>query len=336
MRALYPPFALFVALALLLSACQPATPTATPSPVPTATPMATATPKGTADLVLTNGYIYTVDAKRTVAEAMAVKGDTIVYVGDNSGVQKWIGKNTRVIDLKGKMVLPGLVDSHNHATDAVSEIYEVSLYGLGSVDEIKQAIHDFVAGRPGLQGLKGAGWINAVFGPHGPTKDLLDGIVPNIPAVLASEDFHSVWVNSKALELAGVTKDTPDPKGGIIERDADGNPSGTLRESAADLVADVIPGYTVDQVVEGLKYFQDMAHSYGMTTVYIPSSDETTLKALHALEQSGEMTVRFPTALNVEPQDDLSVVDKLAQVREQEQGGNFWIAGAKLFMDGVL
>jgi predicted amidohydrolase YtcJ len=330
MRSLYPFFALFVMLTPLLSACQAATPTATPPPLPTATP------QETADLVLTNGTLYTVDAQRTVAEALAVKGDTIVYVGNNAGVQAWIGEKTRVIDLKGKMILPGLVDSHSHAPDAIAEIYEVSLYGIGSVDEIKQAIRDFVAATPNLQGLKGAGWINAVFGPHGPTKEILDEIVPNIPAVLASEDYHSVWVNSKALELAGVTEDTPDPEGGIVERDADGSPSGTLRESATELVADVIPGYTVDQYVEGLNHFQDMAHSYGMTTVYIPSSDETTLKALHNFEQSGAMTIRFPTAVNVEPQDDLSVVDRLAQIREQEQGGNFWIASAKVFMDGVL
>jgi predicted amidohydrolase YtcJ len=308
-------------LCMPLTACQPAAPVET------------------ADLVLLNGTIYTVDADRTIASAMAVKGDTIIYVGGNAGAQRLIGESTRVIDLQGRLVLPGLVDSHNHATSAVSEIYEVWLYGMGSVEEYQQAIRDFVEARPGLNGLQGGGWINAVFGPHGPTADLLDEIVPDIPVVLYSEDYHSAWVNSKALEMAGVTADTPDPAGGIIERDADGNPSGTLRESAMDLVAEVIPPYTEEQLIEGLEYFQDMAHSYGITTVYIPhlpGGGDAGLQALHTLEQSNRMTMRFRAALGVDPEDDPAMVSELAARRDAEAGGLFEIIGAKIFMDGVL
>jgi len=323
-------YASFMLLALLASACgsKAPTPTPQPSPVPTAHPAA--------DLVVTNGTLYTVDAGRSVAQAMAVKDGVIVYVGDGAGAQAWIGSGTRVLDLKGRLVLPGLVDSHAHAPDAVSAIYEVSLYGMGTVDEIKQAIADFLVADPNLTALRGAGWINAVFGPRGPTRDILDAIAPDIPVVLSSEDYHSVWVNSKVLDMAGITAATADPAGGIIERAADGSPSGTLRESAAELVAGVIPDYTVEQYVEGLRSLQQMAHSYGITTVYVPSSDETTRQALHTLEASGEMSVRFPTAIVVDPEGDLSVVDRLGQIRDQEKGGNYWIAGAKIFMDGVL
>jgi predicted amidohydrolase YtcJ len=316
-------FNLLMALAVagsLFTACQPA-------------------PKEKADLVLTNGYIYTVDAKRTVAEAMAVKGDTIVYVGTNAGVKKWIGDSTRVIDLQGRLVLPGLVDSHAHATSGVSDIYEVSLYGIGTVEEYQQAIADFFASTPGLTALQGAGWINAVFGEHGPTAAMLDAVVTDIPVVLYSEDYHSVWVNTKTLEIAGITRDTPDPAGGIIERDEQGNPLGTLRESAMDLVAGVIPPYTTAQLIEGLTYFQDFAHLLGLTTVYIPSlpsGDTTGLQALHDFEASGAMTIRFPTAMGVNPEDDLSIVDKIVATRNAEAGGNFEIVAAKIFMDGVL
>jgi predicted amidohydrolase YtcJ len=302
-----------------LSACQPA-----PEP---------------ADLVLTNGTIYTVDADRSVAQAVAVAGGTIVYVGDNDGAQRFVGENTRVIDLQGRLVLPAFVDSHSHGNSAVSELYEVWLHGLGSVEEVRQVISDFLAANPGLQGLQGGGWINNVFGPHGPTTDLMDDIAHDIPVVLFSEDYHSAWVNSRALELAGVTRDTPDPAGGIIERDAEGNPSGTLRESAMDLVADVIPPYTSDQILEGLRYFQDFAHSLGMTTVCIPHLRRGTsadLQALHDFEASGEMTIRFPTAVGIEPADDLSAVDEVVAMQDQEAGGNFEIIAAKIFMDGVL
>ncbi len=291
-----------------------------------------------ADLVLTNGVIYTVDKKRSVASAMAVKGDTFVYVGDDKGAAKWIGDQTRLINLQGKLVLPGLFDAHNHAIDATFELFEVVLHGLRSVDEYKQAITDFMAVHPGTRGILGGGWMNPLFPPEGPTKEILDELATDIPVVLWSEDYHSVWVNSKALEMGGVTKDTPNPTGGIIEKDAVGNPNGTLRESAANLVEEVIPAYTVDQLIEGLKYFQDMAHSYGITTVHIPGIKigSPQLQSLRKLEDSGELTVRFRGALSVDPADDPTIVEQFAQTREQDKGGLFEITAAKIFMDGVV
>jgi predicted amidohydrolase YtcJ len=296
-------------------------------------------PSGKADLVIENGYIYTVDEKNPLVEAMAVKEKTIVYVGKNAGVKKWIGKDTQVIDMKGRLVLPGLIDSHAHATSGVSDIYAVSLYGIGSIAEYQQVIADFLVNKPGLTALQGAGWINAVFGPKGPTAAMLDAVVQEIPAVLYSEDGHSAWVNSRSFELAGISASTPDLAGGIIERDDLGNPLGTLRESAMDLVAGVIPPYTTEQVIEGLTYFQDFAHSLGMTTVYIPdlpNRDQSALQALHDFEVSGKMTIRFPTAMGVNPEDDISVVDQIVQKQKAEAGGNFEIIAAKIFMDGVL
>ena len=296
-------------------------------------------PDVVADLVLTNGAVYTVDAERTVAEAVAVKDGRIVFVGDSRGAQGFVGETTRIIDLEGRLVLPAFIDSHAHATSAVSELYEVLLYGLGSPQEYRDVIRDFLAANPGIEGLQGGGWVNAVFGPQGPTVDLLDDLAPDIPVVLASEDYHSVWVNSRALELAGITRATPNPAGGIIERDPEGNPTGTLRESAADLVAGVIPPYSAEQLQEGLRYFQDFAHSLGLTTVYIPhlpGGGAVEVQALHDFEASGEMTLRFPTAVGIEPDDDLSAVEALTALREKEAGGPFEIIAAKIFMDGVL
>ncbi len=224
-------------LSLLVVACQaapPATPTE-PPPQPTnptsptkalpTKPIVTLTPTPLggmqvveeADLVLHSGYIYTVDPNRTVAEALAVKGDTIIFVGNNEEVKAYIGPTTQVIDLEGRMVLPAFVDSHAHATSGVSDLYEVSLYGIDSIEKYQQTIRDFLAENPDLQALQGAGWVNNVFGAKGPTTAMLDEIVPDIPAVLYSEDYHSVWVNSKTLELAGIDKDTPDPEEGSLK-----------------------------------------------------------------------------------------------------------------------
>ncbi len=293
----------------------------------------------TADVVLTNGVIYTVDKGRSVAEAMAIRGDVIVYVGGEGEARKWIGEGTRVIDLGGRLVLPAFVDSHAHATSGVSDIYEVALHGTGSAEQVLQAIADFVANTPGLRAVRGAGWVNAVFGEKGPTAALLDSVVAEVPAVLSSQDCHSVWVNSKTLELAGITADTPDPAGGIIERYPDGSPMGTLRESAVDLVAGVIPPYTPEQILEGLAHFQEFAHSLGITTVYIPSlpaAGASELRALHQFEASGQMRIRFPTAVRVDPADNVARVEDLLCLRQAEAGGPFEIVAAKIFMDGVL
>ena len=362
MRKLYSTLVTFLTITLLLAACQPTAPTQqetqtkapvtptaeptemptqppTPTSVATEPPVETAAVTNPADLVLKNGVIYTVDEQRTIAKALAIQGDTIVYVGDDAGAEALVGDETKVIDLEGRLVLPGLIDSHAHATSGVSDIYEVALYGIGSVEEYQKTIADFIAATPGLTAVQGAGWINSVFGPKGPTAATLDEVASEIPAVLYSEDYHSAWVNSKTLELAGVSKDTPDPEGGIIERDEEGNPLGTLRESAMDLVAEVIPAYSNEQYLEGLEYFQDFAHSLGLTTVYIPSlpgGDEAAQQALHDFETSGNMAIRFPTAANVEPQDDLSIVEDLVARREAEKGGYYQIVAAKIFMDGVL
>jgi predicted amidohydrolase YtcJ len=320
MKIYHPILAALAALMLMLSACAPS-----------------AAEK--ADLVLTNGIIFTVDEDHTVAEALAIRSNTIVYVGSDSGVQNWIGPDTQVINLDGKLVLPAFVDSHAHATSGVSELYEVWLYGIGTLEEYQQVLVEFIAVNPEVQGLLGAGWINGVFDTKGPTAAMIDAVIADIPVVLYSEDYHSAWVNSKTLELAGITAATPDPEGGIIERDPDGNPLGTLRESAMELVADVIPPYTVDQIMEGLVYFQDFAHSLGLTTVYIPSlpgGGGNDLQALHEFEASGDMTIRFPTAASVDPADDLSIVDEIVAMQAAEAGGYFEIVSAKIFIDGVL
>jgi hypothetical protein len=296
-------------------------------------------PPHTSDIALVNGHIYTVDAARHSVEALAIKGNRIVFTGKTAEVQAWIGPQTRVINLRGKMVLPGFVDSHCHITSGVCEIYEPVLHGINIVEGYQRAVREFASTRPGQRGIQAGGWVNAVFDPHGPQKELLDAIVSDIPVVLFSEDYHNAWVNSRALELGGITADTPDPANGIIERGADGNPSGTLRESAVELVKKAIPSYTVAQVQEGLAYFQKKAHSLGITTVYNPLvsvKDLADLQAFHEWQRSGQMRLRVPSAMEVEPGDPIDVVEELVSLRAREQGGLFGLPAAKIFMDGVL
>ena len=210
----------------------------------------------TADVAFINGVVYAVDQKRSRAKAAAVNGQDIIFVGSNTGAAEHIGPNTEVIDLGGKMLLPGFIDSHAHAGSTraatINEEDSVMLYHLDSAAGYVSAVKDFAERHPDLNVIYGHGWNNEVFPPEGPLKEELDAVVSDRPVSLMSNDGHSIWVNSKSLEMAVVTKDTPCPSGGMIELNpATGEPSGTVRETARDLIQNVLPPYTVGQMKTG-------------------------------------------------------------------------------------
>lgn len=297
--------------------------------------------KGTqpADLVLTNGVVYTVDRNRNFAEAVAIRGDQIVYVGSDEGVQTYIGNSTKVTDLQGKMVLPGFIDSHAHASKTTGMIFSIDLYDGGSVEEYVDIIKAFVEEHPNEETLQGRGWSNPVVPGIGPRKEDLDKIVPDIPIALTSDDGHSLWVNSKALELAGITKDTPNPEGGIIERDPQtGEPSGTLRENAMNLVLDLIGGYTVDQYKTGIEEYQRKAVERGVTTVRDPDMLRypNVLEAYEELAAEDKLNIRFRNALTALPEKGPEQVAEFVKIRERNQHPLFQVNAVKIFLDGVV
>jgi hypothetical protein len=292
-----------------------------------------------ADLVLRNGIIYTVDQKRSVAEAMAIKNGQIQYVGTDTGSARYIGRSTRVIDLRRRMVLPGFVDSHCHPTSAYKYFFELTLNGLRTIPEYEKAILDFVARHPNASYIRGRGWSNTLFAKTGPDRKLLDAIIPAIPVTLSSEDGHSQWVNSKTLELAGITRSTPDPEGGVIERDpATGKPTGTLREAAADLVAEVFPAYTVDELKRGLEEYQSMALAFGITTAHdasvnVPGNE---VLAYRALQAEGRLRMRFRASVFVDPAKGPAQIQLLLEERGRNSDSLFQTNSAKIFLDGVV
>ena len=224
-----------------------------------------------ADTVFKNGYVYTVNPGQRVAQAVAVKDGRIVYVGSNRGARAFVGPSTKVVRLGGKMMLPGFIDAHMHASMSVSGLYSVLLYGLPTVADYVAAVDQFAKEHLDMTVIRGQGWSNTAAPGIGPLASSLDAVVDDRPVAIMSEDGHSYWVNSKALELAGITKDTPDPENGAIERLADGSPSGTLRETAANLVTDLLPDYTVQEYKDGVDYFQyEVAGPAGLTTVFDP------------------------------------------------------------------
>ncbi len=301
-----------------------------------------------ADTVFKNGYVYTVDAKSTVATAVAVRAGSIVYVGSDSGVAAYIGPKTHVANLAGRMLLPGFIDSHMHASMTVTSLYAVLLYGLPSVSDYTAAVADFAAAHPELTFIKGEGWSNTVVPGIGPLASDLDAVVSDRPVSIMSEDGHSYWCNSAALALAGVTGQTPDPTGGKIERLPDsvdaqnpyGVPSGTVRESAADPVKAVTPDYTVAQYEDGLRYFQqEIAAPLGLTTIFDPliKVGGNAVQAYQDLAATNQLTVRVRGALSIQPTDNVTTWITAAKAEKAKHTtAMFQTPAVKVFADGVI
>ncbi|HZD53914.1 MAG TPA: amidohydrolase family protein, partial [Woeseiaceae bacterium] len=180
-----------------------------------------------ADLVFRNGSIYTVDINRSWADAVAVRDGRIVYVGSDGGVEELIGPDTRVVDLGDRMMLPGFQDVHIHPISGGIEAQACDLNDLSTLEEYLATIETYASEHPKEEWILGGGWSMAVFGPGAnASKTLLDEIVSDRPVLLNSADGHSAWVNSRALEIAGITAETPDPPDGVIDRGPDGEPLG--------------------------------------------------------------------------------------------------------------
>jgi len=303
--------------------------------------LAACTPKKgpVADFVLKNGIIHTMNGAEGMEEALAIKDGRFIFVGTNKAVKRFMGKETRAMDLGGRLVLPGFIDSHCHPSAAIKQFGAVALFGMLSVADYQKAIVDFVNTHPGATVIRGGGWSNTVFGPAGPDKVILDEVVRDLPVALSSEDGHSTWVNSRALDLAGVTKETKNPPGGVIERDPmTGEPNGTLRESAAGLVSKVIPDYTVEELARGLEEYQTMALAFGITTAHDASLGVggNNLKAYKALETATKLRMRFRASLHTDPEKGPEQVREQAAERDRNTGPLFQTRAAKIFIDGVI
>lgn len=218
-----------------------------------------------ADLVLRNGNLYTVDDARPAATALAISGGRIVGLGQDKDVSPLIGPQTRVVDLQGKLVLPAFHDAHTHPVWGGLSHARCPLYDGNSPADYLKIIAACAAEDPGTGWLYGVGWRDGLFTPEGvPTKELLDGILPDRPAAFANVGGHSLWVNSKGLEAAGITRDTPDPPNGRIDRDAQGDAVGGLQEAAVEMVLAKLPPPSATARVRALRYARDHFNDVGV------------------------------------------------------------------------
>lgn len=295
-----------------------------------------------ADIVLVNGAVYTAATRDTICQAVAVKEDKIVAVGNDEQMADYIGKDTRKIDLQGRMVIPGMIDSHIHPPGiALAELYEVQLFGINSLEGYLEAIKNFISQHPEVKAVFGQGWLWSVFtgeeASKGPRKEHLDAVAPDIPVVLRAMDGHSWWLNSRALAVSGITRDTQSPEGGLIEKDASGELWGILKERAMSLA--IQPEYTLEQYTEAIYAFQRKMHSLGITGILsiMGRSCDLIMQAWNTLVRRGELALHVRGALKLQPQESLetqfAVID---QLREKYSSSGFKITTVKFFADGVV
>ena len=295
-----------------------------------------AAPEKPADLLFTNGAVYTVDAARSWADSVAVRAGRIVYVGPPAGAKAFQGPGTRVVDLKGRMLLPAFHDAHVHPVSGGMELALCNLNNTKDQAEVFDRIRKYVAAHPSEKWIEGGGWDLPVFPGANPTRQQLDAIVADRPASLSAADGHSSWVNTRALEIAGVTRATPDPPNGRIERDADGNPSGTLRESAQRLVDRHIPDPPPKAYVEGLRRGLEMANRFGITSLIEANAGDAILAAYAEAEREGWLSSRVVASLSVDVLKGPEQVADLSRKRQAFTRGRLRATAAKIFADGVI
>ncbi len=287
--------------------------------------------KQTADLVLHNGVIYTMNTAEPKAQAMAVTGGRIVAIGTNDAIAAaYSGKAD--VDLNGQMVLPGFHDSHSHPAYDGVKLGQCYLADADSIDKILETIAACDKDAPGSGWLIGAGWDLSLFPQANPSKQLLDAVSLERPILLAGADGHSSWANSKALTLAGIERETPNPPNGIIERDAKGEASGTLRESAQEIVRAAVPPVSAAAWREGLVRALQMANAFGITSLVEAAAGPDELAAYRSLDANGALTARVVASI------EISNVDAGVLMRPEDRGTGSRLRtdSAKIFIDGVL
>ena len=300
-----------------------------------ASPEPVAPPPEPAALVLRGAAVYTVDAARSSARAVAVRAGRIVYVGSEAGAGRWIGADTRVLDLAGGMVLPGFQDAHIHPVMSGVEIGQCDLSGFEDRDRLLERVRSCAAEQTG-EWLIGAGWQLPLFPGGNPDRALLDAIAGDRPAYLAAADGHSAWVSSRALALAGVGAATPDPPGGRIERRPDGEPTGTLRENAIALVAPLVPVPSLEERVAGLLHAQELLLAHGVTAVQESSAGIADLEAYQAAAGSGALRLEVVAALDTDLERGPEQAAELAALRRRFTAPGLRPTAAKIFLDGVI
>ena len=289
--------------------------------------------KPAADLIIRNARVWTVDRAHPEAEAVAILGDRIVAVGSNQEVDAWHGPNTRVQDAAGKRLVPGFNDAHVHFTSGGQQLDNVQLNDVTSTQEFARRVAERAHKTAKDEWITGGDWDETKWTPAQlPTKELIDAITPGTPTALGRYDGHMILANSLALKLAGITAQTPDPDGGVIVHDAQGNPTGALKDAAADIVFKVIPEPTHDQRRHMVERALQHAASLGVTSVQDMNPEYADIAIYAELLEQGSLTTRIYAAPLISQVDDQVKIG----IRHSFGGPYLRIGALKSYADGSL
>ena len=298
----------------------------------------------TADTIIAHARIYTVNPRQAWADSIAIQADKILGVGSANEIAKFRAPSTKMIDAGGRLLLPGFTDSHIHFLEGSVTLLQVHLDKAKTIAEIQKLVKDFADKHPSEPWILGRGWTYPTFGPSAlPDKKYLDEVVPDRPVYLVAFDGHTAWANSKALALAGITKQTPDPPNGSFVRDASGEATGAIKEDADSLFRRVIPIPSREERLEALRAGMKEANRVGLVRVHcagndgLASSDFENLDLYDELHKKGELSLRMYVAFEMDPPglnpEKLAKIEQARKLYHDE-----WVsAGAiKFFLDGVI
>ncbi len=288
------------------------------------------------ETILHNARVFTADASRPWVDAFAVRYGRIMAVGASSDLLKLAGPGTRVVDLGGAFVSPGFGDSHLHFMSGSLTLNAVTLDGLRDLMAIQARIAGYAKANPGASWITGRGWNYGAFPGNLPHRKWLDEIVPDRPAFMESYDGHTGWANTKALELAGITRETKDPGNGVIVRDEQGEATGALKEAAQRLVRRLPPKPTDEDKYRALKAGLDLAASYGLTFAHNAGFDLDDLPVYERVMKEGGLKLRFYNAAYFEPDPGAATLSRMKELRAKYQGPLFRFGAIKALLDGVV
>jgi predicted amidohydrolase YtcJ len=301
--------------------------------------------------VFRNGVVFTADSRHSMADAVAVRDGRIVYVGDDAGVAPFIGSATTVTDLKGGFLMPGLIDGHMHPLEAGLKLRACSLdyepLTTGEMQARIQGCLDQTTNQEPDGWVEVVSWFQEGMRPAGvrTNRATLDVLKTSRPIIVRSSFGHTVLANSRALALAKIVKGTPDPAGGKIWRDANGNPTGLLEDAAYAVYADLVPRPTADENLQAAKAAQGAIRRQGVTTFLDADAAPEDMAAFTAVHAAGALTVRahFAPQISIEEgRDPAGAVARVVSLRQQyDQGAptprpGITVRNAKLYLDGVI
>jgi predicted amidohydrolase YtcJ len=294
--------------------------------------------EGPVDLIVHNAKVYTGGERGAMAEAVAIRGSQILRVGSEREIARLRKPQTVMIDARGAAVLPGFNDSHVDAIGGGLSLDRITLLDLTTLEEVQQRIRAWANANPDAPWVLGRGWSSQQFVDNLPTRQELDAVIADRPAELISADGHASWVNSRALRLAGITRQTPNPPNGVIVRDPrTGEATGVLKETAMALVGHRVPAPSPEDRARALRATIDEAHRYGVTSIQTAVKHAEDLELFADARRAGDLSVRVYAALSVSAVLDESVIEGLDAVAKRYPDDPLFKAGAiAIVLDGAI